>query len=409
MSPRTSSACTSVRPLRRLDDSVGAIPHIYYDYLMTAVTAQTNRREQELAGRDYPLVDCDVHPLVADVTALREHMSARAARRIFGETLQIYARDPNRIPHPTSGLRLDALTPTGGPPGSDPAYALEQWIDPCDITAAVLIPVQAGVMIPWGDERVGTEFLNALNRHFLQEWVGLDRRYKATISVSPYDVRGAVAEIEALSDEQGVVGVFVPHAAVAMGRSQLFPIYEAAARHGLPIILHPTGAEGNLSEAPRVAGGLPDTYPERHALLLQPGQAILASMIFGGVFDAFPDLRLVLSEYGVTWAPPLVWRMDRAWEQGDRELAGLQRAPSEYVRDNVRFTTQPLDEPPELSQLWALLELVDAGRTLMFSSDYPHWDTDDPQTIMSSRLPAPLRRAIAFETAAGCFGSRLGL
>jgi predicted TIM-barrel fold metal-dependent hydrolase len=215
--------------------------------------------------------------------------------------------------------------------------------------------------------------------------------------------------VEALAGEPGVVGVFVPHAGVAMGRSQMFPIYEAAERHGLPIVLHPTGAEGNLSEAPRVAGGLPDTYPERHSLLLQPGQAILASMIFGGVFDAFPQLQLVLSEYGVTWAPPLVWRMDRAWEQGDRELAGLKRAPSDYVRDNVRFTTQPLDEPPELSQLWALLELVDAGRTLMFSSDYPHWDTDDPQTVMSSRLPAPLRRAIAFENAAECFGSRLGL
>jgi predicted TIM-barrel fold metal-dependent hydrolase len=376
---------------------------------MTTTTPESARRGEELAGRDYPLVDCDVHPLVGDVSVLREHMSTRAARRIFGETLQVYARDPNRIPHPTSGLRLDARTPAGGPPGSDPAYALEQWIDPYDITAAVLIPVQAGVMTAWGDERVGTEFLCALNRHFLGAWVDLDSRYKATISISPYDVRGAVAEINTLGEEPGVVGVFVPHAAVAMGRSQLFPIYEAAERLGLPIILHPTGAEGNLSEAPRLAGGLPDTYPERHGLLLQPGQAILASMIFGGVFDAFPKLQLVLSEYGVTWAPPLIWRMDRAWEQGDRELAGLKRAPSEYVAENVRFTTQPLDEPPQLAQLWELLDLVDAGRTLMFSSDYPHWDTDDPRLIMNSRLPAPLRRAIAFENAAACFGSRLGL
>src|SRR3954447_14973585 len=139
------------------------------------------------------LIDCDVHPIVADVSVLRPNMSERAARRAFGADVPVYSRDPNRIPHPSSGLRLDALTPSGGPPGSDPAYALEQWIDPCGIAAAVLVPVQAGVMIPWGDERVGTEFLNALNRHFLAEWVGLDSRYKATISVSPYDVPGAVA------------------------------------------------------------------------------------------------------------------------------------------------------------------------------------------------------------------------
>ncbi len=119
--------------------------------------------------------------------------------------------------------------------------------------------------------------------------------------------------------------------------------------------MHPTGAEGNLYDGPRVAGGLPDTYPERHGLLLQPGQSILTSMIFGGVFVRFPDLKLVLSEYGVTWALPMMWRMDRAWELGDRELAGLSVAPSETVRRNVRFTTQPLDEPPVQQQLWDIL------------------------------------------------------
>ena len=79
-------------------------------------------------------------------------------------------------------------------------------------------------------------------------------------------------------------------------------------------------------------------------------------MIFGGVFERFPNLKLVLSEYGVTWALPMMWRMDRAWEMGDRELAGLSQAPSETIRRNVRFTTQPLDEPPVQKQLWDILE-----------------------------------------------------
>ena len=46
----------------------------------------------------YALVDCDVHPLIGDVAGLREHMSARAARRVFGEHLEVFVRDPNRIP-----------------------------------------------------------------------------------------------------------------------------------------------------------------------------------------------------------------------------------------------------------------------------------------------------------------------
>ena len=361
------------------------------------------------AVRATTIVDCDVHPLIGDVADLRPFMSSRAARRVFGEQVQVYARDPNRSPHPTSGLRLDARTPSGGAPGSDPAFALEQWIDRYEIAAAILIPVQAGIVIPWGDEDTGVEFLRAMNRYFLERWTGLDPRYRVTISVSPYNVPAAVAEIERYADTPGVAGVFIPAAGVGLGRSHYYPLYEAAQRYGMPIVLHPTGAEGNLAEAPRLAGGLPDSYPERHAMLLQPGQAILASMIFGGIFERFPSLSLVLSEYGTTWAAPMAWRMDNAWEQGDRSLAALPKPPSEYVNRNVRFTTQPFDEPPEAAMLGEFLELLDAGRTLMFSSDYPHWDTDEPRYILNSRLPAELRRRIAVETALECFGDRLGL
>jgi uncharacterized protein len=357
----------------------------------------------------YALVDCDVHPLIGDIGGLRKHMSKRAVRRVFGETVQVYARDPNRIPHPTSGLRLDAKTPSGGPPGSDAAFCLEQWIDPCGIAAALLIPIQSGLVIPWGDEMAGNEFISAFNNYFMEEWVGLDSRYRLCISVSPYDVRAAVAEVERLADEPGVAAIFIPHAAVALGRAHYDPLYEVAEHHGLPIVVHPTGAEGNLYDAPRLAGGLPQTYPERHALLLQPGQSMLTSMIFGGAFERFPSLKLVLSEYGITWALPMMWRMDRAWELGDRELAGLTVAPSETVRRNVRFTTQPLDEPPDQKQLWEILDLMHAEETVMFSSDYPHWDTDNPRLIMRGRLPEHLRKPIAQDTALACFGDRLGL
>jgi predicted TIM-barrel fold metal-dependent hydrolase len=377
---------------------------------MDPTTIERGRDATTDEARRLPaLVDCDVHPIIADVSVLKPNMSARAARRAFGADVPVYSRDPNRIPHPSSGLRLDAKTPAGGPPGSDPAFALEQWIDPCGIAAAVLVPVQAGLVIPWGDEEAGSEFLAAFNTHLLEQWTGLDSRYRSVISISPYDTGGAIAEIERLAGTEGICGIFIPHGAVALGRSQMFPIYEAAEHYGLPILLHPTGAEANFTEAPRIAGGSPDTYPERHAMLAQPGQAILASMIFGGVFDRFPDLKLCLVEYGVTWAAPLLWRMDRAYEQGDGELAGLQRKPSEYLAENVRFTTQPLDEPPEREMLWKMLDLMQAERTLMFSSDYPHWDTDDPTTILTSRLPERLRDRIAHDNAVECFGDRLGL
>lgn len=304
-------------------------------------------------------------------------------------------------------MRHDAVTPGGGPAGSDPAYALEQWLDPFGISAAVLIPLQAGTVIPWGDEAAGTEFLHAINQHLLEHWVQLDLRYRLALSVSPYDMSGALAEIERLGDASGVCAVFLPVATNGLGRTQYFPIYEAAESLGLPLVLHTAGAEGNLMDAHRVAGGLPSTFPERHSLVLQPGQAMLASAIFGGVFERFPKLRLVLTEYGVSWLPSLMWRMDAAWERGHGQ--SLPKPPSAYVSANVRFTTQPLDEPPDLRMLGDLLEMCDAQRTLMFSSDYPHWDTDSPRVILSQRLPQHLRAPVAYETALECFGDRLGL
>lgn len=355
------------------------------------------------------LVDCDLHPLIADMRVLGPRMSERAARRAFGGHLGTAARDPNRIPHPTGGLRLDSVPPGGGPAGSDPAFARDQWLDPYGISAAVLIPVQAGTVIPWGDEPAAREFISAFNDHLLEEWHGLDARYRLAISIPPNDAEGAVREAERLVDAPGVVAINVPLAGVNMGRRHFFPLYELAESADLPILVHPTGAEGNLLTAPWVAGGLPRTYPERHSLLLQPGQSLLASLVFGGVFAAFPRLRVVLVEYGFSWVPPMVWRMDDAWAAGDRRLAGLERPPSAYVRDNVRFTTQPVDEPDDISQLWRLLEMMDAGRTLMFSSDYPHWDTDAPKVTLTARLPQHLRERIAWRTAAECFGTRLGL
>jgi predicted TIM-barrel fold metal-dependent hydrolase len=311
--------------------------------------------------------------------------------------------------HPTGPLRLDAYPPSGGPPGSDPEFTRDTWLEPFGITAAMLMPIQAAAVIAWADELAVSEYLSALNDHLIERWVGLDDRYKLAISVSPHDADTAVREIERLADVPGVVSVNVPLAEVSPGRPAFFKIYEAAADKGLPVAFHPTGAEGNLANAPTFAGGVVRTYPEHHAMLAHSGHAAVAAIALSGALARFPDLKIVFAEFGFSWVAPLCWRMDTAWERGGRDAAGLERPPSEYVRAQMRFTTQPMDEPDDPRQLRPLFDALDAEHTLLFSSDYPHWDADDPQTIFKSRLPAPLRERVAYQSALETFGDRLGL
>jgi predicted TIM-barrel fold metal-dependent hydrolase len=353
------------------------------------------------------LIDCDVHPLVRDIREIAARMSKRAARRVdVSGHVGGAAREPNRTLHPTGPLRLDAVPPSGGPPGSDPEFARSTWLDGYGISAAVLVPIQAAAVISWSDEQAVSEYLGALNDYLLEHWVGADARFKLAISVSPHDGDTAVREIERLADAPGVVAVNVPLAEVSPGRPTFFKLYEAAAHHRLPVLIHPTGAEGNLFNAPTFAGGQVRTYPEHHAMLAHSGHSAAAAIVLSGALARFPGLRVVFAEFGFSWVAPLMWRMDSAWQRHGAN-AGLERRPSEYVLDQMRFTTQPMDEPSDPRALWPMLDAMEAERTLMFSSDYPHWDADDPQVIMKTRLPERLRDRVAAATALECFGARL--
>jgi predicted TIM-barrel fold metal-dependent hydrolase len=137
------------------------------------------------------------------------------------------------------------------------------------------------------------------------------------------------------------------------------------------------------------------------------GYSVVPSMIFEGVFDRFPTLKVVLIELGWSWAAPLAWRMDAAMRRMGDEVSHLRRLPSEYFADHFWLTTQPIDEPsrPEwIGGLFAQAESLGFGDKLLFSSDYPHWDFDSPVDALPSILSAETRAKVLGENAAKLYG-----
>ena len=340
------------------------------------------------------VIDCDIHNVVPAVEVLfpylpdhwREYITQSAFK---GPTDTAYPAGA-----PTSA-RPDATPPGGGPPGSDLALLREQVLDPWGVEYGILNCAYAVESIHNPD--AATAMSSAVNDWQIAEWLDKEPRLRASLVVPSQHPDLAAREIERLGGHPGVVQVFLPaRAAAPYGNRRYYPIYEAAARHDLVIGIHFGGAPGN----PPTPSGWPSYYLEEYAGMAHVFQSQLLSIVSEGVFDRFPTLRVALIEGGFTWLPSLMWRFDKEWKGLRREVPWVRRPPSEYIREHVRLTIQPLDAPPNARQMLQVIEQLGSEELLLFSTDYPHWHFDTPEEALPpAELPDGLVRKIMSENA----------
>lgn len=373
---------------------------------MTTTAPAVSRGGPDTTTTGYTLIDCDVHPVVAGgLESLSPYLSRSWCKHfeLKGGVGGAATGLTPRFAHPAGHIiRPDASDPAGGVGGSNPEFVVTDYLDRYQVDIAILNNIQSGALaaaLAGPDESIA--LCSAFNQYFLQRWLPVDSRYRYALSVPSQDPVAAAAEIERLGATPGVCAVALPLTNVLAGNRHYFPIYEAAQAHGLPILLHVTGTDLVYQGAP-VATGWPENYIERYTNLSQVGAANLSSVVLSGALERFPHLRFVFVEYGFSWVVPLMWRMDKAWQELRLETPWLRRAPSDYIRDRVRFTTQPLDEPASPTQLYTLMEML-GYETLMFSTDYPHWDNDTPGQVLRS-LPQPRKQQLFADNAAATFG-----
>jgi predicted TIM-barrel fold metal-dependent hydrolase len=74
-------------------------------------------------------------------------------------------------------------------------------------------------------------------------------------------------------------------------------------------------------------------------LLTQCAMSQVVSLVFHGVFEKYPELRVAVIEASVTWLPSLLCRMDTDWKALRSDVPWVKRRPSEVVREHLPFTT----------------------------------------------------------------------
>jgi predicted TIM-barrel fold metal-dependent hydrolase len=181
------------------------------------------------------------------------------------------------------------------------------------------------------------------------------------------------------------------------------PIHKAAADMDLTIGLH-TGGEQFLAGAAHIqAGGVPNTRFERHNQLAQSTHHHLMSYIVHGTFEKFRNLRIIAKEVGLALYPNLIWEMDGVYELLKQETTNVRRWPREYFYDHVWVATQPIEHSPKVSQLINLLETLEGFEDrLVFATDYPHHDTDDPHYV-DRRIPQKWWTKVFLENPAAAY------
>ena len=246
----------------------------------------------------------------------------------------------------------------------------------------------------------------AYNDYLVEEVFPVSPRLKANIMVCQRNPELAAKEIRRVGRHAQFVGVFSEFSALyeQMGNARFDPIFDATREFDLVLTAHSGGWFNHFSplfNGARTWIELFGNAPIANAIVH------LAAMVTQGLFDKYPDQKILFQEGGVWWLSDFMLRIDefyvsapgdvalteRKLEAGERYL---KRLPSQYILDNVRFSTQPITLPKNPKHLAWMLELCHAKELFCYSTDWPHQTMDPPNWLFEhpNEIGEDMRRAI---------------
>jgi predicted TIM-barrel fold metal-dependent hydrolase len=334
---------------------------------------------------DYTVIDADGH-VRESISGIREFLDARWQRRNL---------------FPSDAWDRDLRGKLGVSPNGPGDQLADMDRDGVDLA----------VLYPTGGLRIASlhepDFATAVTRAY-NDWLSHfcqtnPSRLKFVALVAPQDPAAAAEEIRRAVTERGAVGAVLPTyvpQSPDWGHTWYDPIYTEAERLGIGLGFHTGTAADSL-------GGLRfRKFLSAHTIDHPVEQMIaLIATVVGGVFERFPALRIAYLESGIGWVPYLMDRLDEEVEKrGADETPYLTKLPSEYITGGrIYFGVECGEKTIPDSLRWGLED------TLLYASDYPHWDGDWPRTIAKVRerndLSETTKRKMLNENAVRFYGA----
>lgn len=373
-------------------------------------------------ARSAHILDADFH-IVATVEDLLPYVSddriKKKLERGHPPTPQIWK--------PTYSYAGQGVEDTSGETGSSPTSGYGQYrqgeardteevlevLDEYAVDGAIVtsnLNAVSGIQHPV----LKTEICRAFNDFMLDKVTDRTEDIYGQLMLPQWNPEAMVEELDRLGDEKEIAGAYGWYGPNRLlGEPSYDQVYEKLTSLGLPLALHGSGVKLNPF-TPRTRSLR--TYSEMIGLAW-PFEAMyqLANMVFTGVFDAYPELNVLSLEAGTSWVPFFSGRLDEEYELhpddlqvGERMYANgqthLEKMPSEYVRDNMFFGTQPIVVPGNYKQYEAMLEMSHASETFVFATDWPHFSFDTPNWAFENpAIDADLRKRIFADNALELF------
>ena len=243
------------------------------------------------------------------------------------------------------------------------------------VSGEVLYPSQGLFYFKIADSELLSAVFRAYN-DWLSEFCRTNPdRLKGMAMISLDDVQGGIKELER-SAKLGLVGAMIPEYPVEARRydsPEYEPFWAAAQDLNMPLTLHTaTSREGRN----RGAGGTSIRDASARANKVFWPSMSLCDMIFSGVFERYPGVKVAIVEFELAWVPHLLGTMDYTYNERIEEATYRFKGnlfPSDFFHSNLYLSFQ------EDAVGIRMRDVIGVDR-LMWGSDYPHSESTFPRS-----------------------------